>query len=82
MMSLSYSKISLDAIAAKLQLDSAVDAEFIVAKVSLNEIILLLDNLIKSYFYLRLLEMALLRPILTTNRDLFKLKTLVTFTLH
>lgn len=32
MMSLSYSKISLDAIAAKLQLDSAVDAEFIVAK--------------------------------------------------
>jgi 26S proteasome regulatory subunit N3 len=33
MMSLSYSKISLDAIASKLQLDSAVDAEFIVAKV-------------------------------------------------
>lgn len=32
MMSLSYSKISLDAIASKLQLDSAVDAEFIVAK--------------------------------------------------
>jgi len=32
MMSLSYSKISLDAIALKLQLDSAVDAEFIVAK--------------------------------------------------
>lgn len=32
MMSLSYSKISLDAIATKLQLDSAVDAEFIVAK--------------------------------------------------
>ena len=33
MMSLSYSKISLDSIAQKLQLDSAVDAEFIVAKV-------------------------------------------------
>jgi 26S proteasome regulatory subunit N3 len=32
MMSLSYSKISLDNIAQKLQLDSAVDAEFIVAK--------------------------------------------------
>lgn len=32
MMSLSYSKISLDSIAQKLQLDSAVDAEFIVAK--------------------------------------------------
>ena len=31
-MSLSYSKISLDSIAQKLQLDSAVDAEFIVAK--------------------------------------------------
>jgi len=31
-MSLSYSKISLDAMARKLQLDSAVDAEFIVAK--------------------------------------------------
>lgn len=34
MMSLSYSKISLEAIGAKLHLDSAVDAEFIVAKVS------------------------------------------------
>jgi 26S proteasome regulatory subunit N3 len=33
MMSLSYSKISLENIAQKLQLDSAVDAEFIVAKV-------------------------------------------------
>ena len=32
MISLSYSKISLDNIAQKLQLDSAVDAEFIVAK--------------------------------------------------
>jgi len=32
MMSLSYSKISLEAISAKLHLDSAVDAEFIVAK--------------------------------------------------
>lgn len=32
MISLSYSKISLDSIAQKLQLDSAVDAEFIVAK--------------------------------------------------
>ena len=32
MMSLSYSKISLEAIGAKLHLDSAVDAEFIVAK--------------------------------------------------
>ena len=32
MISLSYSKISLEAIAQKLQLDSAVDAEFIVAK--------------------------------------------------
>ena len=32
MMSLSYSKISLEAIAQRLQLDSAVDAEFIVAK--------------------------------------------------
>ena len=36
MMSLSYSKISLDAIASKLQLDSAVDAEFIVAKVNMK----------------------------------------------
>jgi 26S proteasome regulatory subunit N3 len=35
MMSLSYSKISLESIAQKLQLDSAVDAEFIVAKVNL-----------------------------------------------
>lgn len=35
MISLSYSKISLDNIAQKLQLDSAVDAEFIVAKVKL-----------------------------------------------
>lgn len=34
MISLSYSKISLDNIAQKLQLDSAVDAEFIVAKVN------------------------------------------------
>lgn len=33
MISLSYSKISLENIAQKLQLDSAVDAEFIVAKV-------------------------------------------------
>lgn len=32
MMSISYSKISLENIAKKLQLDSAVDAEFIVAK--------------------------------------------------
>jgi hypothetical protein len=32
--SLSYSKISLENIAQKLQLDSAVDAEFIVAKVN------------------------------------------------
>lgn len=32
MISLSYSKISLESIAQKLQLDSAVDAEFIVAK--------------------------------------------------
>ncbi len=35
MISLSYSKISLEHIANKLQLDSAVDAEFIVAKVFL-----------------------------------------------
>jgi 26S proteasome regulatory subunit N3 len=38
MMSLSYSKISLENIAQKLQLDSAVDAEFIVAKVKFNNI--------------------------------------------
>lgn len=35
MISLSYSKISLENIAQKLQLDSAVDAEFIVAKVNI-----------------------------------------------
>ena len=34
MISLSYSKISLEEIASKLQLDSPEDAEFIVAKVS------------------------------------------------
>jgi 26S proteasome regulatory subunit N3 len=33
MISLSYSKISLEEIASKLQLDSPEDAEFIVAKV-------------------------------------------------
>ena len=37
MISLSYSKISLENIAQKLQLDSAVDAEFIVAKVNLEK---------------------------------------------
>lgn len=36
MISLSYSKISLEDIAAKLQLDSPEDAEFIVAKVWRN----------------------------------------------
>lgn len=39
-MSLSYSKISLDSIAQKLQLDSAVDAEYIVAKVNINKLII------------------------------------------
>lgn len=36
MISLSYSKISLEEIALKLQLDSPEDAEFIVAKVQLT----------------------------------------------
>lgn len=48
MMSLSYSKISLDAIATKLQLDSAVDAEFIVAKVPKS------NSLFKSYFFVKI----------------------------
>lgn len=34
MISLSYSRISLEDIAEKLKLDSSVDAEYIVAKVS------------------------------------------------
>ena len=38
MISLSYSKIYLANIAEKLQLDSAIDAEFIVAKVIINRL--------------------------------------------
>ena len=37
MISLSYSRISLEDIAEKLKLDSAIDAEYIVAKVRKSE---------------------------------------------
>ena len=59
MISLSYSKISLANIAEKLQLDSAVDAEFIVAKVVKN-----LNNefsRLSFYYKKRLLETVLLK---------------------
>ena len=59
MISLSYSKISLANIAEKLQLDSAVDAEFIVAKVELKQSFNSVNNETKIILNLRPLEMVL-----------------------
>ena len=59
MISLSYSKISLANIAEKLQLDSAVDAEFIVAKVELKQSFNSVNNETKIILNLRRLEMVL-----------------------
>ena len=81
MISLSYSKISLDTIAQKLQLDSAVDAEFIVAKVNLNPLTFILKKNFLRWFNLkRRSEMVLLRLILTMLEALFRPRTSQTFT--